>query len=149
LDRTFTNGLSVELTGTYARGSESSGLGGVDDLESFGTGLEFGYGDFTLGGSYLQSNNGLLDGDYTAYDAGLTWKPGALGFTLGYGHAEDDNVGLKSDQATFGVTYDFDKFTVGTGVQYVDRDVNGLQLGIPTTLNQKATSVFVQGGFKF
>ena len=149
LDRTFTNGLSVELTGTYARGSESSGLGGLDDLASFGTGLEFGYGDFTLGGSYLQSNNGLLDGDYTAYDAGLTWKPGALGFTLGYGHAEDDNVGLKSDQATFGVTYDFDKFTVGTGVQYVDRDVNGLQLGIPTTLNQKATSVFVQGGFKF
>jgi hypothetical protein len=149
LDRTFTNGLSVELTGTYARGAESSGLDGLDDLESFGTGLEFGYGDFTLGGSYLQSNNGLLDGDYTAYDAGLTWQPGALGFTLGYGHAEDDNVGLKSDQATFGVTYDFDKFTVGTGVQYVDRDVNGLQLGIPTTLNQKATSVFVQGGFKF
>lgn len=149
LDRTFTNGLSVELTGTYARGSESSGLDGLDDLESFGTGLEFGYGDFTLGGSYLQSNNGLLDGDYTAYDAGLTWKPSALGFTLGYGHAEDENVGLTSDQATFGVTYDFDKFTLGTGVQYVDREVNGLELGIPTTLDQKATSVFVQGGFKF
>ena len=149
LDRTFENGLSVELTGTYARGSETSGLAGLDDLQSFGTGLELGYGDWTLGGSYLQSNNGLLDGDYTAYDAGLTWKPSALGFTLGYGHAEDDNVGLKSDQATFGVTYDFNKFTVGTGVQYVNREVNGVALGIPTTLDQKATSVFVQGGFKF
>ena len=52
-------------------------------------------------------------------------------------------------QATFGVTYDFDKFTVGTGVQYVDREVSGVALGIPTTLDQKATSVFVQGGFKF
>ena len=149
LDRTFQNGMSVEVTGTYARGSETSGLVGLDDLESFGAGLELGYGDWTLGSSYLQSNNGLLDGDYTAYDAGLTWKPGALGFTLGYGHAEDDNVGLTSDQATFGVTYDFNKFTLGTGVQYVDREVNGVALGIPTTLDQKATSVFIQGGFKF
>ena len=149
LDRTFENGLSVELTGTYARGSETSGLAGLNDLESFGTGLEFGYGDWTVGGSYLQSNNGLLNGDYTAYDAGITWKPGALGFTLGYGHAEDENVGLKSDQGTFGITYDFNKFTVGTGVQYVDRDVSGFEAGLPTTLDQKATSIFVQGGFKF
>ena len=149
LDRTFQNGLGVELTGTYARGSEKSGLDGLDDLESLGTGLEVTYQDWTLGGSWLKSNNGLLDGDYTAYDAGITWKPGALGFTLGYGHAEDENIGLKSDQGTFGVTYDFDKFTVGTGVQYVDREVNGLELGIPTTLDQKATSLFVQGRFKF
>ncbi|MEP3655904.1 MAG: porin [Litorimonas sp.] len=149
LDRTFENGLRAELTGTYARGSEKSGAAGLDDLESFGAGLEFEYGDWALGGSYLQSNNGLFDGDYTAYDAGLTWKPGKLGFTLGYGHAEDDNVGLKSDQGTFGITYDFDKFTLGTGVQYVDRDVQGLVGGIPTTLDQRATSVFVQGGFKF
>ena len=149
LDRTFANGLRAELTGTYARGSEKSGAAGLDDLESFGAGLEFEYGDWTLGGSYLQSNNGLLDGNYSAYDAGLTWKPGKLGFTLGYGHAEDDNVGLTSDQGTFGITYDFDKFTLGTGVQYVDRDVNGLVDGVPTTLDQKATSVFVQGGFKF
>lgn len=149
LDRTFANGLRAELTGTYARGSERSGAAGLDDLESYGAGLEFEYGDWTLGGSYLQSNNGLLDGDYTAYDAGLTWKPGALGFTLGYGHAEDDNVGLTSDQGTFGITYDFKNFTLGTGVQYVDRDVNGVAGGVPTPLNQKATSVFVQGGFKF
>lgn len=149
LDRTFANGLKAELTGTYARGSESSGLAGLDDLESYGAGLELEYGDWTLGGSFLQSNNGLLDGDYTAYDAGLTWKPGALGFTLGYGHAKDDNVGLTADQGTFGVTYDFEKFTLGTGIQYVDRDIQGLVGGVPTTLDQRATSVFIQGGFKF
>ena len=97
----------------------------------------------------MQSNNGLFDGDYTAYDVGLTWKPSDLGFTLGYGHAEDDNVGLTSDQATFGVTYDFNKFTLGTGVQYIDREVSALENGLPTTLDQKAASVFVQGGFKF
>ena len=150
LDRTFASGLGVELTGTYAAGSEDSGLAGLDDLDSYGAGLEFTYADWTLGGSFLQSNNGLQDGDYTAFDAGLTWKPGALGFTLGYGHAEDDNIGLSSDQATFGVTYEFDKFTLGTGVQYVDREVDGLDAaGALTSLDQQAASVFVQGGFKF
>ncbi len=149
LDRTFQNGMSVEGTVTYARGTETSGLAGLDDLESYGAGLELGYGNWTLGGSWLQSNNGLLDGTYTAYDAGLTWKPGALGFTLGYGHAEDDNVSLTSDQATFGITYDLDKFTVGTGVQYVDRTTNGVVANVLTPLDQTATSVFVQAGFKF
>ena len=149
LDRTFDTGIRAEITGTYARGSEQSGGLDFDDLESFGAGLEIEYGDWTVGTSYLQSNNGLLNGDYTAYDAGITWKPSALGFTLGYGHAEDDNVGLESDQAVFGVTYDFNKFTLGTGVQYVDRDVNGLVDGLPTQLDQKATSVFIQAGFKF
>lgn len=149
LDRTFDNGLSVEGTVTYARGSEVSGFAGLDNLQSYGAGLEFEYGDWTLGGSWLQSNNGLLDGDYSAYDAGLTWKPSALGFTLGYGHAEDKNVGLTSDQAVFGATYEFEKFTLGTGIQYVDRDIQGLVGGTLTPLDQKATSVFVQGGFKF
>ena len=150
LDRQFENGLGVELTGTYARGSEGSGLAGLDDLDSFGAGLEFTYADWTLGGSYLQSNNGLVDGDYTAFDAGITWQPSAFGFTLGYGHAEDDNIGLSSDQATFGITYDFSKFTIGTGVQYVDREVNGLDgAGALTTLDQESASVFVQAGFKF
>ena len=149
LDRTFDNGLRAELTGTYARGSEQTGGAEFDDLESFGAGAELEYGKWTLGSSFLHSNNGLLDGDYTAYDVGLTWKPSALGFTLGYGHAEDDNVGLTSDQATFGITYDFDKFTLGTGVQYVDRTVNGVDNGLLVPLDQKAASIFVQGGFKF
>ena len=149
LDRTFDNGLRAELTGTYANGSEQTGGAEFDDLESYGAGLEFEYGKWTLGGSYLNSNNGLADGDYTAYDVGLTWQPSALGFTLGYGHAEDDNVGLESDQAVFGITYDFKKFTLGTGVQYVDRSVSGIENGLPATLDQKAASVFVQGGFKF
>lgn len=154
LDRTFQNGLSVEGTLTYATATETSGFAELDDLESFGAGLEFAYADWKLGGSWLHSNNGLLNGDYTAYDIGATWKPGPLGFSLAYGHAEDDNVGLTSDQGTFGITYDFERFTLGTGVQYVDRRVNGLIPQTPTTfevgsLHQKATSVFVEAAVKF
>jgi hypothetical protein len=150
LDRKFDNGLSVEGTLTYARASESSGLAGLDDLSAYGAGLEFGYGDLTLGGSWLQSNNALIDGDYTAYDVGITWKPSALGFSLAYGHAEDDNVGLTSDQGTFGVTYEFDKFTLGTGIQYVDRTTNAALEGLLfAPIEETGTSIFVEGGFKF
>jgi len=153
LDRKFDNGLSVEGTVTYVTASEVSGAEGLDDLESYGAGLEFEFADWTLGGSYLHSNNGLLDGDYDAYDIGLTWKPSALGFSLAYGHAEDENVGLVSDQGTFGITYDFERFTLGTGVQYVDRSVAGLIADggtfISGDLDQKATSVFVEAAVKF
>ena len=71
-----------------------------------------------------------------------------------YGRAEDDNVGLVSDQATFGVTYDFDRFTLGTGVQYVDRTVTGLipqgaDTFISGDLDQQGTSIFVEAAVKF
>jgi len=72
----------------------------------------------------LQSNNALQNGDYTAYDVGLSWKPAQWGVSVSYGHAEDDNAQLKSDQATLGFAYDLsERFTLGTGLQYVERSV--------------------------
>jgi len=149
VDRRFDNGLNVEATFTYATAKEDSTLAVFDDLESWNTGLEVSLNDWTIGGSYLQSNNGLTDGDYTAWDAGITWKPSKLGFTASYGHAEDENINLTSDQAVFGVSYEFDRFTLGTGVQYIERTVpiaTGLDVGQE---KEKATALFVEGGFTF
>lgn len=150
LDKTFANGLSVEMTGTYARGSEISALAAFDDLEAYGLGLELGYMDWTLGGSYLQSNNGLMNGDYSAYDVGLTWQPNQWGVTIGYGHAEDDSVGLTSDQGVFGISYDFsDRYRLGTGVQYIEREVPFDVGGVITSTKEDAMSVFVEGRVTF
>jgi hypothetical protein len=150
LDRTFAPGMSVEATATYARGSEQSGLTGLDDLQAFGTGLEFRMNDFTLGGSYLNSNQGLMNGDYESYDVGLTWQPSVLGFTVGYGHANDANVGLSSDQITGGVTYDInDRIRLGAGVQYSDRDTVQDVAGTAQTVNEKATAIFIEAGITF
>ncbi|GHA86596.1 hypothetical protein GCM10009069_07250 [Algimonas arctica] len=150
LDRTFAPGMSVEATATYARGSEQSGLTGLDDLQAFGTGLEFRMNDFTLGGSYLNSNQGLMNGDYEAYDVGLTWQPSVLGFTMGYGHANDANVGLSSDQITGGVTYDVnERIRLGAGVQYSDRDTVQDVAGTAQTVNEKATAIFIEAGITF
>lgn len=149
LDRNFGNGFSVEATGTYARANERSGFAAFDNLQAYGLGLDLGYHDWKVGGSYLKSNNGLSDGDYTAYDVGLTWEPGPLGFTIGYGHAEDKNVNLTSNQGIFGMNYDFGKFRLGSGVQYVERKVPVNTGGTITRQNEKATSVFIEGGFTF
>ena len=150
LDRTFANGLSVEGTLTYARGSESSGLAGLDDLQSYGAGVEVRLADWTAGGSWLRSNQGLAAGDYQAFDAGLTWKPGPLGFTLGYGHATDDLVQLTSNQITGGVTYDLgERITLGAGVQYTDRESLRAVDGLAVQGSESATALFIEGGITF
>lgn len=149
LDRKFANGLEVEATGTYAIASEQSGLEAFDDLSAYNAGIEIKLSDWTVGGSYLQSNNGLNDGDYTAWDAGITWKPSKIGFSASYGYAEDENINLTSDQIVAGISYEFDRFTLGTGVQYIERTVpiaTGLVVGEET---EKATAIFVEGGFTF
>ena len=149
LDRKFDNGLKVEATATYATAKNELAIAGFDDLQAWNTGLEVSLGDWTAGGSYLQSNNALSDGDYTAYDAGLMWKPSAYGFSASYGHANDKNVNLKSDQFVFGVIREFDKFTLGTGVQYIERTTPLATGNIVSSQKEKATALFVEGGFKF
>lgn len=149
IDRKFSNGINVEATATYATAKNEIAIAGFDDLQAWNTGLEVSLGDWTAGGSYLQSNNALSNGDYTAYDAGIRWKPSAYGFTASYGHANDKNVNLKSDQFVFGVMREFDKFSLGTGVQYIERTTPFATGNIVASQKEKATAVFIEGGFKF
>jgi len=149
LDRTFANGMKVEATGTYATASEQSGLAVFDDLKAYNFGFQVSYDDWRIGGSYLDSNNGLQNGDYMAYDFGVTWKPAQWGVSASYGHAEDDNALVESDQFVVGGIYEFDKFTLGAGVQYIDRNVPLAAGGTLGTVSEDATAVFIEGGFKF
>jgi len=150
LDRKFDNGLSVELTGTYARGSDDSGLAVFDDLQTYGAGLEIKAGDWVFGSSFLNSNNGFAgQGDYNAYDAGLTWKPGKLGFTASYGHADDDIAHITSDQGVFAVSYDIGKFRLGSGVQYIDRTVPFITPTGRDKRSEDALALFIEGGVTF
>lgn len=150
LDRNFANGFSAELTGTYAHGSEDSGLAVFDSLQSYGLGLELKYEDFTFGTSYLKSNNGFAgQGDYTAYDAGITWKPSNWGFTASYGHADDDIANITSDQGLLALSYDLGKVRLGTGLQYVRRDVPLVVGAIRTKDKEDAAALFIEAGIDF
>ena len=149
LDRRFDNGLKVEATATYATANNEIEIAGFDDLQAWNAGLEFTLGDWTAGGSYLDSNNALSDGDYTAYDFGVTWKPSAYGFSANYGHAEDKNVNLESDQFVFGVIREFEKFSLGAGVQYIERTTPFATGNVISDRKETATGIFLEGGFKF
>ena len=150
LDRKFDNGLAFEATATYAMGSEKSAIAAFEDLKALGLGVELGYNDFTLGASYLSSNNGLANGDYTAWDTGITWQPSQLGFTLGYGQSKDKNINLKSKQIVAGVSYDFwNYYRVSTGAQYIRRDIPSSIGGVLMQTEEDATALFIEGRAKF
>lgn len=150
LDRKFANGFSAELTGTYARGSEATGNAVFDDLQTYGAGLELKYSNFVFGTSFLNSNNGFAGpGDYNAYDAGITWQSNNWGFTASYGHADDDIAKLTSDQGVFAVSYDVGKYRLGTGVQYVNRNVPALTPTGRVKQNEEAVALFLEAGIKF
>jgi len=150
LDRKFAAGLAVELTGTYARGSEDTGNAAFTGLETFGAGLELKYGDWVLGTSYLDSNNGFAgQGDYKAYDIGMTWKPSNWGFSASYGYADDDIAKLTSNQAVLGVSYDIGSYRLGTGVQYIDRKVPVITPTGRAKRSEDALALFVEAGITF
>ena len=151
LDRTFDNGLSAEITGTYARGSEDSGNAAFDDLSTRGAGLELKYADVTFGSSFLKSNNGFAGrGDYTAWDAGFTWQPSQWGVTASYGHSDDDIAHLISDQAVFAISHDLnDNSRLGTGMQYINRHVPVLGAGGRDSRSENAYALFIEAGVRF
>lgn len=149
LDRTFDNGLKVEATGTYATASEDSGIAVFDDLSAYNFGFDVIYADWRMGASYLDSNNGLADGDYTAWDVGVKWKPAAWGVSASYGQSIEDNIRVKANQFVVGGTYDFEKFTLGAGVQYIERKSPVETLGTIDIEKEKATSIFIQGAIDF
>ena len=151
LDRTFSNGLSVEGTLSYATASETTGFTAFDDLQSWGTGLNIGWGDFEFGTNYLLSNNGIADdGDYAAFDAGLSWKPAKWGVSLGYGQSKDDLAKAEGRSLVLGGSYDWtEAFTLGTGVQYSEREVPVQNGTLVDSRTDDAVALFIEGGFKF
>lgn len=160
LDRKFNSGISTELTATYARGSEASGNDAFDNLSAFGVGLEMKYNDIVFGTSWLKSNNGIAqDGDYTAYDVGITWQPSSLGFSASYGHAKDDLVNMTSDQAVLAMSYDFGQkrngqksespYRIGAGLQYANRKSPYVEAGSVVEHSEDALALFIEGRVKF
>ena len=150
LDRKFSNGVAVELTGTYAHGSEKTGNAVFSNLSTWGAGLELKYADLTLGTSYLKSNNGFAtNGDYTAYDIGVQWKPSNWGFSASYGHATDNVARLSSNQGVLAASYDFGTFTLGSGVQYIKRKTPLDTIAGVVRRNEDAVALFIEAGIKF
>ena len=96
------NAIDVAVSGGYTRGdSEEDGAADTyDDLEDWGFGLNLGYAGFTVGGSYLHSNNTVDDdGDTDAWDVGLSYETGPWGVSATYLYSETEQNADDTNEA--------------------------------------------------
>jgi len=97
------NNVAFAFSGGYGQGE---GAYFYDDPSEWTLGANVGFGGFTLGGSYKETNSTRrywgLDGepsgtsgfDYeeTSWDVGITYETGPWGFNLAYGQSEAENT---------------------------------------------------------
>lgn len=96
--------INVAVSGRYGVGQQNLAGQGFNPTV-FGFGINLGYAGFTIGGSWVESNehNGGVD-DGNAYDIGVSYATGPWTFSLTYFRGENGEVGGMSDeQDTFGV----------------------------------------------
>jgi len=100
--------VDVDLAARWGTGSYASWVGaapvinGPSDPETWGIGAQFGFGAFTVGGSYAVNDNGALfgAGDQEGWDFGVTYDAaGPWAFELSTFQGEFDNgLGVTKDE---------------------------------------------------
>jgi len=100
------NNVSFEFSGGYGQGE---GYYFYDDPSEWTLGANIGFGGFTIGGSYKDTNarryhdwgldpapigahNSGYNYEETDWDVGITYESGPWGFNLAYGRRDSDNV---------------------------------------------------------
>ena len=166
--------LRVGVGASYVRAAEDEPLeaqalavpvaDALGDYRAYALGLNVAYGGLTVGGSVKSTNAGLdaPDGDYLAFDAGVTYEVGAWNFMLGYGAADAErDAGLliappvtgplprafdrKTQTAQAGVSKALSEgVTLGVAAQFVDADKPDLLGG-----EEDAAAVVLESSFKF
>lgn len=80
-----------------------------DSIETWSAGTRLSHGDWTLGASWLESDNGLQDGAYEAWSAGLSRTAWQTDWSFEYGEAEDIGAQTDSSGWRFGAARSFGK----------------------------------------
>lgn len=76
-------------------------------IETWSAGTRIEKDDWTFGASWLGSDNGLAQSDYSAWSAGLNREAFNTEFSIEYGEAQDDGVQLDSHSLRVGAARDF------------------------------------------
>ncbi|MHA7898899.1 MAG: porin [Henriciella sp.] len=88
------------------------GLGAFyNSVETFSAGTRIEKDDWTFGLSWLESDNGLLDRDYSAWSAGLHKSAYDTDFSIEYGESEEGEIALDSRSWRLGAARDFGRAT--------------------------------------
>ena len=66
------------------------------DMQTWSAGTRIEKGDWTIGASWLNSENGVKNGDYKSWTAGLFREAYDIDFSAEYGESEDDGAQLNT-----------------------------------------------------
>jgi hypothetical protein len=66
------------------------------DMQTWSAGTRIEKGDWTIGASWLNSEDGLTNGDYQSWTAGVFREAYDIDFSAEYGESEDDNAQLNT-----------------------------------------------------
>lgn len=126
IDEMF-NEVRFQMGATYVTANDD----GLDwENKEWNVGVNVGFGGFTLGGSYRDSEGFVVfgeDSEYKAWDAGLAYETGSWKFSGQYGQQEGGDIGdpdwVDGDTYLLSARYKVTKgFRVGAGFQHDESD---------------------------
>ena len=82
-----------------------------EDMQTWSAGTRIEKGDWTIGASWLNSGNGLANGDYKSWTAGLFRESYDIDFSAEYGESEDDGAQLNTHGWRLSAGRDFGRDT--------------------------------------
>ena len=103
--------VDAALAWSTADVSDRAGLAPYGTTESLSSGVRIEKDDWTFGGSWLSSDNGLPNADYNAWSAGVSREFKDTTLSLNYGEASDDGARIDTTSWQFGAGRDFGKDT--------------------------------------
>lgn len=103
--------IDAALAWSTADVSDRAGVAPYGTVETLSTGARIEKDDWTFGGSWLGSNNGRPDADYSAWSAGVSRELKDTTLSLNYGEASDDGARIDTASWQFGAGRDFGKDT--------------------------------------
>lgn len=109
------SGVGVSAGVGFTHSDLEQTTAGLDDIEAWNAGLTLSWGAFSLGGAWLESDNGIAaNGDTTTWVAGLGWENGPWTAGASWLNTEyEAGTGL----ATVG-DFEVERFTVGGGYEF-------------------------------
>ena len=99
--------FDIGLAWSTADISNPSLLAPYDRIETVAAGTRIEKDEWTFGASWLGSDNGLANSDYSAWSAGLHREAYEKDISVEFGQAEDDGVGLESQSFRVGASREF------------------------------------------
>jgi len=104
-------GFDVALSAGYSQGAIAGT--GLNTTEAYAFGANFGFGGFTIGGSWGEGNDvgGTGASDGRTFDVGVSYETGPWGVSFTY---------LHSEQANGAADEEFDEFMLGAAYALAD-----------------------------